>query len=132
MNGASEPTFPVWLVHNDGSITVVSSLDEWSSDPDLWWIDASAFIVDQRGTRFTLTPLLDSRERPAQPPTWHVVGQVSASERVSLALRHLAAEQIETTHFLAAVSGVSETQLSAFTIDYLSTLDASFQFTPRC
>ena len=131
MNEASEPTFPAWLVHDDGSITVVSSLVEWSCDPDLWWIDVSDFIVDQRGTRFALTPLLDSHGRPAQPPTWHAVDQVAASERVSLVLRHLAAERIDSTHFQTAVSGVSEAQLSIFTIDYLSSLDASPQSTPR-
>ena len=131
MNEASEPTFPAWLVHDDGSITVVASLDEWSCDPDLWWIDASDFIVDQRGTRFALTPLLDSRGRPAQPPTWSAVGQIPASERVRLVLRHLAAERIDSTHFQATVSVVSEAQLPAIAIDYLSSLDASSQSTPR-
>ncbi len=46
----NEPLFPIMIVTDDHSIIVVSSRDEWLSDPDLWWCDKD-FFIDSTGQR---------------------------------------------------------------------------------
>src|SRR5688572_12717800 len=112
MNAALEPAFPALLVFDDGGVIAVSSLAEWSSDPDLWWVDSSDFLVDQRGTRFDLTPNRDSKGYPTAPPIWRAIRQLSASDLADLVSRHLASERIDPAPYQAA--------LAAFILQYVS------------
>lgn len=80
-----QPAFPAILVHSDGSMGLLLSIDYWSGDVDQWyWVEESDCLIDAHGLKFEQTEQwVDGR--PSAIPGWRHTGELTYSGLVSLA-----------------------------------------------
>lgn len=64
------PVFPAIIVHRDGSLELLLSIDCWRDDVDQWyWGDQGDFLVDAKGIRFEQDGTWID-QRPIAIPEW--------------------------------------------------------------
>ena len=65
------PIFPALHVHEDDSVVLLRSLDDWTDDVDQWfWSGPGDYLIDSRGLKFVQQCERASDKRPIDVPTW--------------------------------------------------------------
>lgn len=65
------PEFPALLIHEDGSIGVLRSIDDWKFDVDQWfWSEPGEYLIDSFGRKFVQDGERAIDYRPVDVPNW--------------------------------------------------------------